>query len=232
MESAPDDDLDLDEVEGQTPRTGKRSPMDRLRSSLQAPDVDIDASDGSTKWAVDRLDGREKRFTFIAAGGAVVFGVTTYLVESNKAGFTPHKGQLSPFTTLVGGLVCGVLLFGSVFLGRRAPVGFVSVLTGLFFSNVSFPLAIPFIGLGAWILFRSYKIQKDLTTKVRAARAEAPPQAARSRTSPPTSRGGTGRSKSQTPSTPEANKRYTPKRPPPPPPKPSRRDRKAAKSAE
>jgi hypothetical protein len=29
---------------------------------------------------------------------------------------------------------------------------------------------------------------------------------------------------------PEANKRYTPKRPPPPAPKPSRRERKAAQS--
>jgi hypothetical protein len=189
----------------------------------------------STKWAVDRLDDREKRFSFAASGGALLFGVIIYAVENN-AHFHPQKGQLSPQTVLVVGLVGGALLLGATLLGRRAPVGFVALFTGLAFSNSSLFLALPFLALAIWILYRSFKIQREVAAAARAARVESKASSPRgsrspaSTTKPGPSSKGKGRASSST--RPEANKRYTPKRPPSPAPKPSRRERKATKASD
>jgi hypothetical protein len=192
-------------------------------------------SDRSTKWAVDRLDEREKRFSFAASGGALLFGVIIYAVENN-AHFHPQKGQLSPQTVLVVGLVGGALLLGATLLGRRAPVGFVALFTGLAFSNSSLFLALPFLALAIWILYRSFKIQRETAANTRAARAEskaATPRESRGPASTPKPGAGSkGKGRANSSSRPEANKRYTPKRPPPPAPKPSRRERKATKASD
>lgn len=193
-------------------------------------------SDRSLKWAIDRLDERERRFSFAASGAAVIFGIVVYVVESSSHAHR-QKGQLSPETILVIGLVGGALLLGATFLGRRAPVGFVALFVGLFLSSTII-LALPFLVLGFWILYRSYKIQREASAEARAARAEAK---AGARSGPTRTRGEskTGRAtaaptkgRSGSPAKPAANKRYTPKRPPPPAPKPSRRERKAAQASE
>jgi hypothetical protein len=199
----------------------------RIQSSSSAPST----SDRLTKWAVDRLDERERRFSFAASAGAVLFGIVIYVVETNSH-FHPKNGQLSPQTVLIVGLVGGALLFGATLLGRRAPVGFVALFTGLAFSNSTLFLALPFLALAIWILYRSFKIQRELAANARAARAESKgsvSRSSRSATSTSGSRTGSQRkARSGQPARPEANKRYTPKRPPPPAPKPSRRERKAA----
>jgi hypothetical protein len=193
-------------------------------------------SDRTTKWSIDRLDERERRFSFIASAGAVLFGVVVYLVETENSKFRLHKGQLTPQTTLIVGLVAGGLLFGATMLGRRAPVGFVALFTGIAFSNSNFVLSLPFLALAIWILYHSYKIQKETAAAARAARAEA--RASRSSPnrsgagSPKSAGASSGKSRRSAPARPEANKRYTPKRPPPPAPKPSRRERKGTRAAD
>jgi hypothetical protein len=77
----------------------------------------------STKWSIDRLDLRERRFSFVAAGAAALFGISTYVAETQNHHFRLAKGQLTPQTTLIVGLVAAALLAGVTVLGRRAPVG-------------------------------------------------------------------------------------------------------------
>ncbi len=207
----------------------------------------------SIKRAVDRLDGREKRFTFAAAGAAVLFGIMIYFAETDNKNFRLSKGQLTPQTVLLLGIVAGLLLLGAALLGRRAPVGFVSLLTGLFFSGSNFVVALPFLALGVWVFIHSYRIQREATSELNALRARQ----ARSR-SPATKKGEPGSAagakggprgqaqagqkgqaqsgqkgaRTRGPARPEPNKRYTPKakRPAIPAPKPSWRERMAARS--
>jgi hypothetical protein len=196
-------------------------------------------SDVSTKWAVDRLDGRERRISFAAAGAAVLFGVTIYISETHDKKFHLAKNQLTPEWTLILGIAAGALLLGATVLGRRAPVGFVALFAGAMFTGSSIIFGLPFIAVALWILYRSYKVQKEMSANVRAARAESRSQSANTRASSMSSRGtaaaargAKGAAKAKGPALPEGNKRYTPKRPPPPPPKPSRRERKATQTSD
>jgi hypothetical protein len=205
-------------------------------------------SDRSVKWAVDRLDVREKRLSFAASGASAAFGILIYIEETHNHAFRLAKNQLDPHWTLILGILAGVLLLGATFLGRRAPVGFVALFTGAMFTGSSLIFGLPFIALALWLLYHSYKIQKETAAIARAARAESGRSGSPSRASAAASRGaGGGRAagaakgapargaraeKAKGPARPEANKRFTPKRPPPPAPKPSRKERKAAQSSD
>jgi hypothetical protein len=192
--------------------------------------------DRSTKWAIDRLDEREKRFSFAAAGGAAIVAVIIYVSETSSHKVLA-KGQVSPQTTLTFGLVSAALLLITTFMGRRAPVGFVALFTFLAFGTY-FVLGLPFLALAAWLLYRSWKTQRAAAADVRAARAgsgSGPPASrvsSASSTSAKSSPGGTKNKGNKGPARPEGNKRYTPKRRPPPAPKPSRRERRAAQTTD
>jgi predicted lipid-binding transport protein (Tim44 family) len=231
-----DGDLDDEDVEAD----GRRAPVkpsfvDRLRSGVQ-PNGGTDPAGAprSTKRAIERLDDRERLLSFAAAGLAVVAGVLIYVVETEQK-FHPAKGELSAQTTLIIGLVTGAALLAGTLIGRRAPVGFVALFTFLAFGTQYFA-GIPFLVLAVWLLYRSYKFQKEAAATRKAMLAENPSS------SPSRARGSTARTAStksapktsakKGPAAPEANKRYTPKRPPPPAPKPSRRDRKAAQATD
>jgi hypothetical protein len=209
--------------------------------SKTAADIPARKSDVSAKWAVDRLDGRERRISFAAAGAAVLFGVTIYISETHDKNFHLAKNQLAPEWTLILGIAAGALLLGATFLGRRAPVGFVALFAGAMFTGSSIVFGLPFIAVALWILYRSYKVQKEMSASVRAARAESRTQnprasGASARGSAAQNRGAKaaakGATKAKGPAVPEGNKRYTPKRPPPPAPKPSRRERKTAQPSD
>lgn len=193
-------------------------------------------SSRSTKWAIDRLDGRERLLSFVASGAAVLFGVTVYLAETHNKHFRLVKGQLTPQTTLLLSIVCGVLLLGATYLGRRAPVAFVALLTFLMFGTTSFVVGLPFLVLGGWLLYHSYKIQKEASAKLRGAKTDAPSSASDRKTGTGATRPArasaarTGGKASTTRS--EPSKRYTPKRPARPAPKPSRREQRATKASE
>ncbi len=191
-----------------------------------------------TKWAIDRLDEREKRFSFAAAGAAALFGTILYFTETSNPHFHPVKGQFAPLTTLVVSLVAAAMLLGTTLIGRRALVGFVALFTFLAFGNSALVLGFPFLALAVWLLFRSYKVQKEAAANVRAAKASGSAGSASTTGSPAARSTGKVESKGRAkkgPVTPEANKRYTPKRPAPPappPPKPSWRERRAAKAGD
>jgi hypothetical protein len=244
-----DDDGAEDEVDAGSarPTPGKLSIGERIRAGIQPAgngrtSTTTRSAPRSSKQIVERLDDRERRFCFAAAALAVVAGVAIYLVETENKHFRLAKNQLTPQTTLIVGVVVGALLLGATLLGRRAPVGFVALFGFLAFGTQYFA-GIPFLVLAVWLLVRSYKFQKEAAATRRAAMADgaaAPRSGARGgrATSATTStRSGSTRSSpkgtaKKGPATPEANKRYTPKRPAPPPPKPSRRERKAAQATD
>jgi hypothetical protein len=192
-----------------------------------------DSSDGDrvpTKWAIDRLDPRERRYSFVSAAVAVLFGILVYSTETSNRHFRLAKNQLTPQSTLVVGLVAGALLVATAYLGRRAPVGFVALFTGAAFGGSSLVLGLPFFVLAIWLLYRSYKTQREAASTLRAAGPRTRERPSKDRSSPaPAARGASGRGAAgKKPSPPTPNKRYTPKRPAPPPPKPSRRARRGA----
>ena len=236
LEGGDIDHEDTDEAPRQTQRPKR---LDRVRTSVQSANIEPGRADFSTKWAIDRLDEREKRFSFAAAGGAILFSTIIYLAESSNPNFQPQKGQLHPLSLLIVGIVAGALLVATTILGRRAPVGFVALITGAAFNSFSFFfLGLPFFALAVWILYRSYKIQRETAANMRAAargdgttsrsRNGSRPASAAASAKGPSSKGPS----SKGPARPTGNKRYTPKRPPPPPPKPSRKERKAASKAD
>lgn len=183
--------------------------LERIRTSVQSANVEGDSM--SSKWAVDRLDDREKRFSFAAAGGSILFGVIIYLSETNNPHFRLAKNQLTPQTILWIGIVSGLLLLVATIVGRRAPVGFLAFFTGMAYLG-SFPfLGLPFFLVGGWLIYRSYKFQREKATEARetgSPRSRAAAAPGRSRRSP----GKAGASSSRQAKA-EANKRYTPPKP-------------------
>lgn len=219
---------DNDEGNEGVGRPAKR--LDRVRTSVQSATIEPGRSNFSIKWAIDRLDNREKRFSFAAAGGAALFALTIYFAETSNPHFRLAKNQLTPQGSLTVGLIAAGLLVATTIIGRRAPVGFVALLTGAAFGGSFFFLGLPFFALAVWLLYRSYKLQRETAANVRAA--------SRSGTGPssgprqPSTASVTRNRRAKGPATPSANKRYTPKRPPPPAPKPPRRERKASRTAD
>ena len=236
VEEDGDNDASEDQPKPRETPAEKRKQLDRARASALSANIEPGQSSVSTKWAIDRLDPREKRFSFAAAGGAALFATIIYLAETQNHNFRLAKGQITPQTTLVVGLIAAALLIATTMLGRRAPVGFVALFTGAAFGGSYLFLGLPFYALAVWLLYRSYKIQRDTSAQLREARgvskarpsATARPAARQAAPSRPTTVAEARRARSKKSSGPVGNKRYTPKRPAPPPPKPSRRQRKAA----
>ena len=215
--------------------------MARARNRTTSPDEnepeDAEPEDAkprmvSTKRQIEGLDGREKLFSFAGAALSLVMGVVIYLTETHNHHLRLTKGQFTPQTTLLLAIVFGVLLLVVTIIGRRAPIGFVSLFAFLSFGTTSFAVGFPFLALAAWLLYRSYKIQKKAaaTSRVALAKGGGNVPASGSKLPAAPARGSTRGARSKGPDTPEPNKRYTPKRPPPPALKPSRRDRKAAEA--
>lgn len=110
-------------------------------------------------------------------------------------------------------LVFAVAVLVATRIGRRAPLGFVALLTGFAYESQVGLLGIPFIFGGGWLLVRAWRVQRYGTPSARGAMAGAkdgPPrrgQAAKARSS--------GKSKSEAAvdrrPAPSASKRYTPK---------------------
>jgi hypothetical protein len=244
-----DDDFDEEPTGGAPVR---RSIGDRVRAGAQSRSTGRSGSTNrpaptpSSKQIVERLDDRERRLSFAASALAVVAGVLIYVVETENKHFRLKKGELTPQTTLIIGLIVGALLLGATLLGRRAPVGFVALFGFLAFGT-QYLAGIPFLVLAVWLLVRSYKFQKEAAATRKASIAaggtstRAGPRGTRGTRGTAASAGsaksGAGRSTAKGtttkgPAAAEANKRYTPKRPAPPPPKPSRRDRKAAQASD
>ena len=192
-----------------------------------APPGSASGATPATRWQVDRLEPNERRWSYAAAVVAAVFGVTIYVSETRNKHFHPVKGQLTPQTMLIVGLVLAALLVATTLLGRRAPVAFVALFAGIAFFSYGF-LGLLFWVLGIWLLYRGYKVQKTAAAAARAAGVPVPRGGP-----PPARRAGRARSTEAGKATPAGprrppppNKRYTPKLPPPGTPRPSRRERR------
>jgi hypothetical protein len=213
--------------------------MARLERAL-APKPPVTPAGGTpTKWSVDRLDGRETLYCYAGAGIAVIFTLLIYVGETSEKHFHPIKGQFQPSTALIVGLASAAALVITTWIGRRALVGFVSLFAFLGFENSALVIGAPFLVLAVWLLYRSYKVQKEATAKLKAARSaggEAP--AARTPRGAATSGKAAAESRAERKKAaagPVSNKRYTPKKPAPKPipaPKPSWRERRAAKASD
>jgi putative Ca2+/H+ antiporter (TMEM165/GDT1 family) len=230
-----DDTGDAAESDGPAPQ---KSLMERLFSPAPTlpPEPTTDRHGNPTKWSIDRLDGRERVYGYVGSVLAVVFAVIIFVEEHHHKTTSHPKNQLSPETMLLLGVASGIALAVTTRIGRRALVGFVALFAFLSFSTVSTVVGLPFLVLAIWLLYRSYKIQKAASTKLREDRA-----AGRSTPAPRQSRAElaadrtAARKGKKAPTGPEANKRYTPKKPAPPPPptpKPSWRERREAKASD
>ncbi len=233
------------------PRGGPRS-----TSQATAPVPDFAGlTDAQKRQLVNQVDGMEKKIGYAASALAVVLtlvGSVPYMVRKvSVATLTkpsdhscPHhytytgSGSSATCNTIysVGHyafymvvlLVFAAAILVTVRIGRRAPLAFTIVLTGLALGSLlSQTIAVlPFIIAGGWLLLRAYRSQKygapgakaPLPGYTPAARGPAPRAKAGSATNasrrsrkgapPPTTV--TGRA------APGANKRYTPKTPPKP----------------
>jgi len=223
--------------DGATP-AAQKSLMERLFSPAPTVPAEptLDKRGNPTKWSIDRLDARERVYAYVASVLAVVFAVIIYFEDHPAKHVTHGKSQLSPTTALLLGLASGVALAVTTRIGRRALVGFVGLFAFLSFGTVSTIIGLPFLILAVWLLYRSYKVQKAATARLReerAARGTAPaPRQTRAEMAAARS---AQRSGKKAPTGPSANKRYTPKKPAPvapPPSKPSWRERRAAKAGD
>ncbi|HEX4219403.1 MAG TPA: hypothetical protein VHZ02_13580 [Acidimicrobiales bacterium] len=95
-------------------------------------------------------------------------------------------------------LVFTIAIFVTVRIGRRVPVGFAVLIAGIAYESIVGLLGLIFIVPGAWLLFKAWKVRRDLAT------GEAPPSVGGSPGRP-----GSGRP--QPPGASGSNKRYTPK---------------------
>jgi len=224
-------------------REGRMARLERALAPKPAPERSVGAKGGNpTKWSVDRLDGRERLYCYAASGIAVVFALLIYVGETSEKHFHPAKNQFSPTTALLVGLGSAVLLAVATWIGRRAVAGFMALFTFLAFENSAMVIGIPFLVLAGWLLYRSYKVQKEATAKLRAEREASGTGTSDRRDRTPRGSAAAGRAaasdragRKKAPTGPEANKRYTPKKPAPKPvpePKPSWRERRAAKASD
>jgi len=222
--------------------TPKRGLMERLMDAAPTAPAkpSLDRNGNPTKWAIDRLDGRERVYSYLSGFLALFFAVLLYVSETTNPHFHVRKGQFTPDTTLVVGIVCAAALVITTYLGRRALVGFVALFTFLGFQSSAIVVGLPFLLLAVWLLYRSYKVQKEVTARIKADKAggateAAAPRPSRAEAAATRRAGGRTSGKSKAPKGPEGNKRYTPKKPAPPPipaAKPSWRERRAAKASD
>ena len=150
-------------------------------------------------------DDKERVFGLIAAPFAAAIGllVTGELIAHDPAATLAH-GVANPRHVSVAVyhdvtlmlLALAVLMLGFAWYRKRLLLGIAAALYGLAIFNLHYwGFGVPYILLGAWLLVRSYRLQREL----REARGEVPV------------RGGGGAA--AVAGRPEGNKRYTPPTP-------------------
>ena len=95
-------------------------------------------------------------------------------------------------------LVFTIAIFITVRIGKRVPLGFAVLVAGIAYESIVGLLGLIFIVPGAWLLFKAWKVRRDLAT------GQAPPSSGG-----PTGRSAAGRSAPGGGA--GSNKRYTPR---------------------
>ncbi len=227
--------------------TGTPAPGGSLRRRLRAAMIEPAAEQSSGRPAhtdelaevpsselvrrIKELDDRERLFALFTAplGAAVAAMVTALALVYNPA---TGKNHASPGLILLEGgvrLLLAVVVLVAALVRRRSLVSWSMLFLG---TSMGFPLALPFFGIGGWMIWRTYKIQRVLSTRPdapdRYRRRAAPARRAAAPRSPRdgAARGAaagrkafTRRGTSAPPSGPAPSKRYTP--PSPKRPRPS-----------
>ena len=182
---------------------------------------------------IKKLDDRERMLALYAAPAGAVIGIllTALAIHVNPA--LHHKNHVAESTILFEGgarILLSGLVVAAAISRRRSLVGFALLFLG---TSLALPFALPFWGLGGYLIWRVFKYQKALTAKggasvrsQRGGRVPANPRAAaragaasaRERAQSPRQRG----RKQPAPAGPTPSKRYTPPKPvrprPPAPP--------------
>jgi hypothetical protein len=171
---------------------------------------------------VRSADDKERLTGLLLApvAAAISIFISNLLIDSNPAKYlkngTLNPRHVNPSTyhdlSLVL-LVMSVVMLGTAFYRKRLALAIVMALYGLAIFNLHYwGFGVPYIMVGAWLLIRSYRLQRDL----KEAKGEGPSRSG-SRSAP-------------TARAPRPNKRYTPPTPPrrSPPPKRKPEDEKKA----
>ncbi len=230
-------------------------------TAAQSSTPDFSAmTDTEKRNLVNQIDPTERKIGYVASALAIVLTLVAnipYMVRrvsvatttkpsghscANHYTYTTHSGGAATCNTiystshyvwgLVVLLVFSVAIFVTVRIGRRAPLAFTLVLTGLAIGSViaNTIIVLPFIFAGGWLLLRAWRSQKYGSPSAKAAlpgytpprRGPAPKAGSTSgRSGSSTTNAGRRSRKGQPPATtatgravPTANKRYTPKAPP------------------
>jgi hypothetical protein len=198
----------------------KGPPIERLRNALVKPvepsaaakakAADVPMTLEELEAANKSADDKERLVGLLLAPVAAaisiiisnvkIAGARAALLSNGKV--NPQHHNLSTYDELeLIFLALAVLMLGTAFYRKRLALGIVMALFGLSLFNLPpyWGFGFPYILAGAWLLVRSYRLQRDL----KEARGEAP-----SRYGPPRGRGPTGPGRAR------PNKRYTPPSPP------------------
>lgn len=169
---------------------------------------------------INNLDRNERVISLAAAvlGVAAAIVIAVYFAHPK-----PHvKNEVDG--PLVGAIigVPSLLLGGSVFIGRRALVGFLALLTGFAVLTLTGPYGLIYFGIGLWLIMKAQRYSRAAREQSGGARPTREPRRKASTpgrdASPPAKRGATGKSTGKGrpatagPKPPAASKRYTPPR--------------------
>jgi hypothetical protein len=180
----------------------KPAEADRVSSSLREP-ASVEKLEAAVKYANDK----ERLIGLIAAPVAAAVGIlaiSALIVNDPPAYLKDHQintlhVSLSLYHDLTGVILAlSVLMLAMAMWRKRLYLGIVTALYGLAIFNLHYwGFGVPFIFVSAWLLVRSYRLQRDLREAT---------EGGVSRTSP-ARRAGTGVARR---SLPKPNKRYTP----------------------
>jgi len=192
-------------------------------------------SDEAKRQAIRGIDRRERQVGLIAAGLAGVIALSTtlpyVLKPSMKVSVTVAASKnhtCAKHYQYVNGkcdgkvaysldhwvfamcilLAFAVAIFVTVRVGRRSPLGFVSLMAGLAYETYVGILGLPFIAAGGWLLIRAWRVQRygsPTATKSNPSGERGPPPTRAERQTK------AKKAKTPVPAGPVASKRYTPK---------------------
>jgi len=220
------------------------------------PGDDLPQTTAEHRARINQIDAMERRVGYAGAALAAVLAVVVAvanspnrLVDATKShghlactagykllhtssGFECQEMRSTWVIALVVPLVLALAILITVRIGRRAPLAFTILITGVASPGIEF--AVPFLIAGGWLILRAWRTQRYGAPTARApipgyeppSRRTSPrasPRAAGTSAGGPT--GARGRGKQTAAGArraPEPSKRYTPKAPkrkrPPPPP--------------
>ncbi|MGH9303625.1 MAG: hypothetical protein ACRDZ5_04325 [Acidimicrobiales bacterium] len=125
--------------------------------------------------AVTYIDRRERFLGFFLGAVVIVFTIVVYshshaYVNPKRLHYAAQVRHAAP-ELLAAGLVLGAIVLGATASRRRAALGFGLLLAGIGLLQIVGVIALVYLGVGIWMVFRSMKRSKGAREQ-RAARGE------------------------------------------------------------